>query len=128
MTKSIENHLGSFYLKLSPECPPITLTELRPELVSQYLHSFIPPPQWPDRMKQKIKGQNIYSENGFHISFKNGKLLYMGICSHCADENESPVVGTLDREHFYTLPLTDQQVIEVFGTPKRIYKVNEVRY
>ena len=128
MAKSIDNELNNFNLKLSSDGPPIALNKLTPELVAKYLHPFIPPPQWPDRMKEKIKGQDIYAENGFQINFKNGQLIYINICSHCAGGNESPVVGTPDGNHFYTLPLTEQQVFEVFGSPNRVYKVNEVRY
>ena len=128
MTKSVENQLGSFLLKLSPDAQLIAVTELHPELVAQYLQSFIPPPQWPNIMKEKIKVQDIYEGNGFNINFKNGQLLSISICSHCANGKERPVVGTIDGQHLYVLPLTEQQLIEVFGSPKRIYRVNEVRY
>ncbi len=118
----------SFLVKLSPDNPPITLRELSPELVARYLPPFTPPSQWPDTWKQKAKEEDVYTGKGFNIRFKNGKLLSIGICSHCDGRREYPIVGTLDGQHFYTLPLTEQQVIEVFGPPDRIFKVNEVRY
>lgn len=128
MTKTIENQLGSIFLKISPDRPPIVLTELSPELVAQYLHPFIPPPQWPDRWKLKAKEEEIFAGGGFYIKFKNGQLLFVDICSHCNNRRENPIVATPDGHHFYTLPLTEQQIIEIFGFPKRIIKVNEVRY
>lgn len=115
-------------LKLSPDNPAVALEELRPELVARYLPAFIPPPQWPEAWKNKAKQDEVYAGGGFNICFKEGQLLSVGICSHCAGERESPVVGTPDGQHFYTLPLTQRQVTEVFGPPDRIYKVNEVRY
>jgi hypothetical protein len=48
--------------------------------------------------------------------------------SHMENGRESPIVGTPDGQHFYELPLTERQITEVFGSPDRIYKVNEVRY
>jgi len=128
MTESIDNQLESFLLKLSPDAQPISVKELHPELVSRYLQTFIPPPQWPDIVKEKIKDLDIYEKNGFNVSFKNGQLYSVSICSHCANGKESPVVGTPNGEHFYTLPLTEQQITEVFGSPDRVYKVLEVRY
>lgn len=128
MTKTIDNEVNNFYLKLSSDTPPIALKELTPELVGKNLNPFIPPFQWPNKMKQKIKGDEAFSGNGFYISFKDGKLFNLSICSHCANGRENPIVGTPDGQHFYTLPLTELQVIEVFGTPNRVYKVNEVRY
>ena len=128
MTKSVDESAKNFLLKLTPDNPPISLKELNPELVARYLPPFTPPPQWPDKWKQKAKEEEIFAGGGFHIRFKNGQLLFVDICSHCANGRENPVVGTPDGQHFYTLPLTEQQVVEVFGSPKRIYRVNEVRY
>jgi len=128
MTKSVDEPAKNFLLKLNPDSPPISFNQLNPELVVLYLPPFTPPPQWPDRWKQKVKEEQVFSGGGFHISFKNGQLLFVDICSHCSNGRESPVVGTMDGQHFYALPLTEQQVVEVFGSPKRIYRVNEVRY
>ena len=128
IASSADERPMSFLMKLSPDSPPIASNRLYPELVARYLPPFTPPSQWPDTWKQKAKEEDIYSGNGFDIIFKNGKLLSIGICSHCAGRREYPIVGSQDGKHFYTLPLTEQEVTEVFGSPDRIYKVNEVRY
>lgn len=126
--KSDDARVMSSRLKLSPDSPPLTLEELRPAAVADFLSPFTPPPQWPDTWKQKANAEDVYAGNGFHIRFEGGQLLSVGICSHCAGGREQPMVGTPDGQHFYTLPLTEQQVIEVFGAPDRIDKVGEVRY
>lgn len=126
--KSADTRTMSSLLKFTPDSPPIALNKLSPEFVSRFLPPFIPPPQWPESWKQKAKEDGVYAGGGFNIRFKGGNLLSVGICSQCAGERENPVVGTPDGQHFYTLPLTQHQLAEVFGTPGRIYKVNEVRY
>jgi len=118
----------SALLRFIPDGPAFALKDLYPELVATYLTPFTPPPQWPDSLKQKAKEYDTYAGGGFHISFREGKIYYLGICSHCAGEREYPIVGTPDGQQFYTLPLTEKQIIEIFGSPDRIYKVNEVRY
>lgn len=128
LKQSVDARTISSLLKLSSDSPPIAIKQLRPELVSRYLPPFIPPPQWPEAWKQKAKEDDAYTGNGFYIRFKDGQLLSVGICSHCAGGRENPIVGTPDGQHFYMLPLTEQQVTDVFGSPDRIYKVHEVRY
>jgi len=126
--KSFDARTMSSLVKLTQDAGPLSLAELRPELVAQYLRPFTPPPQWPDKWKQKAREDDSYSGGGFHIRFKNGRLIFVGICSHCAGGREYPFVGTPDGQQFYMLPLTERQITEVFGSPKRIYKVHEVRY
>lgn len=128
LNKSVDARTMSSLLKLSPDSPPVAIEALHPEFVASYLSPFIPPQQWPDSWKQKAKEDEVYAGSGFNISFKEDQLLSVGICSHCAEGRAQPIVGTPDGEHFYTLPLTEQQVIKVFGPPDRIYKVGEVRY
>ena len=124
----VDTHIMDVFLKLTPDASPLPLSELRPELVAKYLPPFIPPPQWPEHWKNKAKEEDAYSGGGFHIKFNNSRLLSLGICSHCFGGREHPIIGTPDGHTFYSLPLTEQQLIEVFGPPNRIYKVNEVRY
>lgn len=69
-----------------------------------------------------------YSGAGFYVSFKNGRLAWVGICSNCAGERHSPIVGTPDGLRFYALPLSRHQITEVFGQPDKIRKVREVTY
>ncbi|UZD65753.1 hypothetical protein [Marinobacter sp. AN1] len=115
-------------LRLSPDSPPVSIGALRPQQVARYLPPFVPPPQWPDSWKQKSRENDAYTGGGFHIVFREGRLLSVGICSHCAGQREEPVVGTPDGQHWYALPLTRQQVIDVFGHPDWVHRVNEVRY
>lgn len=115
-------------LKLSPDSPAIALVDIQPEFVARYLPPFISPPQWPEEWKLKAKEQQVYAGNGFNITFKEGQLIFIGICSHCAGERHDPIVATPGGQNFYTLPLTERQVIEVFGHADHISKVNEVRY
>jgi hypothetical protein len=126
--KAADPRTMSSLVKLNPEAPPLSIAELRPESVARYLQPFSPPPQWPDSLKQKAKEYDDYHGGGFYIAFKNGRLVSVGICSHCAGGRESPIVGTPDGQQFYTLPLTELQVAEVYGSPDRIRKVREVTY
>jgi hypothetical protein len=121
-------HMKDIYLKLTPDATPLLLSELRPGSVSRYLPRFNPPPQWPENLKEKAMETEAYSGGGFHITFNNGRLLSVGICSHCSEGREHPIIGTPDGNRFYSLPLTEQQLKDVFGMPDRVYKVNEVRY
>ena len=126
--KSVDARIMGSLIKFAKDASPLSLAELGPELVAQYLPPFIPPPQWPDSWKQKAKEDETYTGGGFHIKFKNDRLVSVGICSHCGGGREYPIVGTPDGQQFYELPLTEKQVTEVFGLPIRIYKVHEVRY
>jgi len=128
LKKSVDPHIMGSLLKLSPDSPPIAVDELRPNVVARYLPPFTPPEEWPEFLKQKAKDDVVYAGNGFHIRFEEDLPVYVGICSHCYNRRENPTVGTPNGQNFYVLPLTEQQVIEVFGSPDRIYKVSEVRY
>jgi len=124
----VDHRIMGVLLKLTPDANPLKLSELSPELVANFLPKFIPPPQWPEQWKKKAKEEDAYSGGGFHIKFKKGRLKSVGICSHCSGGLEHPIIGTGDGKAFYSLPLTEQQLIDVFGQPSRVYKVNEVRY
>lgn len=124
----VDAHIMEIFLKLTPDATPILLSELNPESVARYLPRFIPPPQWPEHWKRKATEDEAYVGGGFHITFNNGRFVSIGICSHCSGGREYPIVGTPDGDAFYSLPLTEHQLIDVFGSPSRIYKVNEVRY
>ena len=87
------------------------------------------PPEISSNVLMKLKkAAEDYAGGGFHITFSNGRLVSLGICSHCSGGREHPVIGTPDGHTFYSLPLTEEQLEDVFGPPNRIYKVNEVRY
>jgi hypothetical protein len=120
--------LPEFLVLLSPEAKPILSTKLNPDYVSKYLPDFIPPPQWPQKWKDKAKLYNAYEGNGFYISFKNARLISFGACSNCGGAKYSPVIGKSDGNVFYKLPLNLDQLVEIFGDPDKLYKVGEVRY
>lgn len=125
---TVDAYKADILLKLTADATPLSLSKLRPESVARYLPRFTPPPQWPEQWKKKAMEAETYSGGGFHITFKNGRLVSLGICSHCSEGREHPVIGTADGHLFYSLPLTEQQLEDLFGPPDRIYKVNEVRY
>jgi hypothetical protein len=123
-----EDRIMQAMVKFSPEAPSFSIAELRPEVVSGYLPAFIPPAQWPDYLKKKAMEYEEYSGSGFYIAFKNHRLASVGICSHCAGEKHSPIVGTPDGLQFYELPLKEHQLTEVFGRADKKRKVREVTY
>ncbi|MFC6669454.1 hypothetical protein [Marinobacterium aestuariivivens] len=52
----------------------------------------------------------------------------LGLCSHCAGGRAFPRVAPPGGDALYTLPLTEPQLIDVFGPADRSYRANEVRY
>jgi hypothetical protein len=125
---TVDVHNVDILLKLTPNASPLLLSKLRPESVAKYLPRFTPPPEWPEQWKKKAMEFDAYSGSGFHITFKNDRLVSLGICSHCSEGREHPVIGTKDGQLFYSLPLTKQQLEDIIGPPDRVYEVNEVRY
>jgi hypothetical protein len=115
-------------VKFGPEAPPMAIGTLRPETVSRFLPRFSPPPQWPQFLREKALKDDAYEGGGFFVAFKEGRLISLGVCSRCAGERHSPVVGTPDGLRFHALPLTQQQVEDVFGPAFAIRSVQEVRY
>ena len=115
-------------VKLGPEAPAMPVGELRPETVARLLPRFSPPPQWPQHMRQKALADESYEGGGFHLTFRESRLVSLGICSHCAGDRHSPVVGTPDGLFFYTLPLTRKQVEDVFGPAFKVRSAREVTY
>lgn len=128
LSKAADSSMLKMSLKLTADSAPIALSELSPELVGKYLPPYAPPPQWPEQWKKKSAEVDAYSGGGFHIVFKNNRLEFIGICSHCAQQREHPVIASPDGKALYSLPLTERQLVELCGPPKRKYKVNEVRY
>lgn len=126
LKKTADSRVVRALVRLAPTAPPVSIAGLHADLVAQYLAPFTPPAQWPEILKQRASEENAYSGGGFHIRFADGRLVSVGICSHCAGGRASPVVGTPDGRHFYALPLTEQQLRQVFGPPDRKNKVHEV--
>jgi hypothetical protein len=114
-------------VRLGPEAEPLAITDLTPEFVSRHLPRFEPPREWPDAWKEKARKEHAYAGGGFHIAYNDdGRLAFVGICSHCYPSRQSPVVGTPNGRIFYTLPLTTEQFTEVFGPAERSRKQREV--
>jgi hypothetical protein len=127
--RSTDNSILNSRIKLANNAPNLSLAELNPDFVAIFLSPFTPPHQWPDSWKKKAKEDDLYSGGGFFIKFnEKGRLLFVGICSHCENQREYPIVVTPDGKSHYTLPLTIKQFSDVFGLPTRKYKVNEIRY
>lgn len=124
----VDVSMKNIFLKLRSDAVPLRVSVLRPQSVARYLPKFTPPPQWPEHWKKKAIETEAYSGGGFQITFDNGRLQSIGICSHCTEGREHPTIGTPDGNKFYSLPLTELQLEEIFGKPNRVYKVNEVRY
>lgn len=121
-------HVLNLYIKFSKQSPSFTIKQLTPSLVAKHLAPFIVPSQWPETWKAQARQEESYAGNGFHIRFKDNKLLSIGLCSHCSGRHDFPIIGTTDGNHFYTLPITEPQLIQLFGKANKLYKTNEVRY
>jgi hypothetical protein len=120
--------LPNFMVMLSPDAEPVLLKNLKPDYVSMHLPLFVPPKQWPKKLKDKALLYQSYEGNGFYISFREDRLTSFGACSSCGGMKHSPIVGKADGSVFHKLPLTYDQLLEIFGDPDRLYKVGEVRY
>ncbi|KAA1173836.1 hypothetical protein FWJ25_10480 [Marinobacter salinexigens] len=128
LTKATDDHILEARLQLAPDTESIPLSQLGPEIVASYLPPFVPPTEWPEALRRRAEEDDGYSGGGFSIRFRDGILLSVGACSHCAAGRASPVIVSPDQLHYYPLPLTFDQITEVFGEPDRVYKVGEVRY
>ncbi|MDY0225861.1 MAG: hypothetical protein RBR38_03420 [Desulfomicrobium apsheronum] len=128
LRRRADSRVMTALVKLGPEAPAITVGELRPETVSHFLPRFSPPPQWPQHMRQKALADESYEGGGFHLTFRESRLVSFGICSHCSGERHSPVVGTPEGRFFYPLPLTRKQVEDVFGPAFTVRRAREVTY
>lgn len=117
-----------FFVKLSPDAEPVRLNDLKPDYAAKYLERFEPPPQWPQKLKEKALLYDSYEGNGFYVSFSKGRLHSFGACSSCGGMKNSPVFGKDDGSVFRELPLTFEQMVEIFGSPDHLYKVREVTY
>ncbi len=127
VSKGPDERLLSVGLKLTPQAPLVKISALTPDTVKAYLPKFVPPPQWPERERLKASQDDAYEGGGFFVKFDQGRFQYLGICSHCAGRHDQLMVATPEGV-VYSLPLTEAQLSAVFGAPKRVYKVSEVRY
>ena len=70
------------------------------------------------------KGTVVYGTADYVFTFQNSKLVQFEAYPHEDDAGvlHVPVIGTYDQKHFYKMPLSQQQLIEVFGKPDDIKK------
>lgn len=120
--------LAQVRLKFGTDTPSYALSELTPAVVSRYLKRFEPPPQWPDAWKRKASEEDAYEGEGIYIKFETGRLVRLGLCSHCSGGRAAPIVGNAEGSVFYALPLTERQMVELFGVPDSRTAVHEVYY
>lgn len=135
----IENTPGKivplFCVQLSPSADPLRSDQLTELTVSKYLQEFEIPKYWPQTWKLKALENQDFVGNGFYLSFKNGTLQFLGMGTRQQDPDEpitkpvSPAkVGPADCQSIFTLPITREQFVEIFGQPDREGFVNEVYY
>lgn len=128
LKKYPEEPLPPFQVELSPGSIPIQSLELTVEKTAMYLPPFVPPPQWPEHWKEEARKDRSFEGNGIYISFREGKLIYFGICTNCGGKHFTPRIGDADGNALYPMPLTLEQISDIFGPPDRLYNVNEIRY
>ncbi len=124
-----------FCVKLSSTAEPLRTDQLTESTVSEHLPEFQIPEYWPDLWKKKALENKDFEGNGFYILFKNGSLKSLGMGTRQSDPIEpitkpvSPArIGPADCRTLYTLPITREQFVEIFGEPNREYMVREVYY
>lgn len=113
----------------------VSLSQLTFELVSQTMPAWEPPKQWPEYVKQKTfdenrkRGIEDFAVEGTYIAFKNRRLWQISLCSHC--EGNRHITAALSRKGLlaqYRLPLSEDQLREIFGEAKSITTQNEIYY
>lgn len=115
-------------VKLADDAPLIPIGALRPDFVARHLPAFVPPPQWPEVLKEKARQDDSYQGGGIYVSFRDGRLVFVSLVSRQGGEQFTPQVAAPDSTQLLTLPLTRAQMEQVFGPPRRLYRVSEVRY
>jgi len=131
--KSGFEELPSLIVKLPGDTRIKKLDELTPEYVDQYLQAYKPPEEWPEYVKletlERLSGYEVYKSDGVYLSFKDNNISFVGLCTHCEGKiSSSAMIGNASTGTLYQLPLTEQQMIEIFGDPESVKKYNEVYY
>lgn len=115
-------------IKLADNAPLTPLGALRPEFVARHLPPFVPPPQWPQVLKERARQDDSYQGGGIYVSFNQGRLIYVSLVSRQGREQFTPQVAVPGSTELLTLPLSREQMEAVFGPPRRVYRVSEVHY
>jgi len=130
-----EKGIPVFCVQLSEDAGPSRSDALTREYVERYLPPFQWPRYWPDIWREKARAYEQFEGNGYFITFREGRLasIYLGVRE---SDPVNPVtrpttparVGPADCGHLYSLPITREQFVEIFGPPDRADTVNEVYY
>ena len=128
LQKKTDARVLAAQIKLAEQAPLVAIGALRPEFVARYLPAWEPPPQWPEIVREKARQDDNYQGGGIYVSFRQGRLVYVSLVSRLRDERFYPQVAAPAATGLLTLPLSRAQMEEVFGPPRRVYRVSEVRY
>jgi hypothetical protein len=113
---------------LSPDLPPVALRDLTLEFVSRHLSKYVPPPQQPELYRRQAEGWLAFEGDGLFIRFHDdGRPMTLGLCSHCRNSRQFPVVATSDGRLF-PLPLSLAEAEQVFGPLPRAKRFSQVYY
>jgi hypothetical protein len=115
-------------IKLADDAPLTPIGALRPEFVARHLPAFVPPPQWPEVLKERARQDDSYQGGGIYVSFNQGRLIFVSVVSRQGGDIFTPQVAAPGSTQLLTLPLSRAQMEAVFGPARRVYRVSEVRY
>jgi hypothetical protein len=128
LQKKTDTRVLAAQIKLAEQAPLVAIGALRPEFVARYLPAWEPPPQWPEIVKQKARQDDNYQGGGIYVSFRQGRLVYVSLVSQLRGERFTPQVAAPASSEPLGLPLSREEMEAVFGPPRRVYRVSEVRY
>jgi hypothetical protein len=115
-------------VQLTPDLPPVALGELTLELVSKHLGKYVAPPQQPESYRRQAEGWLAFEGDGLFIRFHDdGRPMTVGVCSHCMNSRQFPVLAAPDGRLF-PLPLTRAEAEDVFGPLPRAKGFSQVYY
>jgi len=118
-----QGELPKLFIKLDADSQPVPIDQLTWKFASTHLPPFVPPTSsWPPRFQPSHSPESQiapamvdqYSGNGYHMRFKEGHLacLVMTLPAVIASDEHGP---------FYEMPLSMDQMIEVFGEPDQLW-------
>lgn len=128
LQKQSDSRVLQAQVKLAEDAPLTPIGALRPEFVARYLPAWEPPPQWPEIVKAKARQDDNYQGGGIYVSFREGRLVFVSLVSRQGGERFAPQLAAPGSTELLTLPLSRAEMEAVFGTPRRLYRVSEVRY
>ena len=122
-------------IQLSPTSEPIQIRQLTLEYVRNNLPKFIFPKYWPDIWRKKHEQLEEFQGNGYFISFEQGLLRFLSLTTYEIDPivpkprpAGPPSIGPANCNTLYVLPLVQEQFVEIFGQPDKVWRTHEVYY